>query len=655
MKNSKIILLFLLAPVLLSFSFMDINAQSVSGSWSGSVSLVQITIWMGDFRREKRVDIAFTENEGTGTVIDNAKSNTGDTKCTGAGKAELQHLSINMRDSICNIHIESPPCNGTSSTYIAGERVPYGPEITDIVISEKPWRNPNVLSGTETTVIDLGGGYNTTTTITWSLVRGPLDAQLIVTPNAYDIWIPKGSPDELRKGSVMDISLNVRGRNGTSSSMKAVRFELRLSNTSREPGTTLNAPLNPSSNQLPDIRFLPHTIGESIVDDQYIEIPCNDGKTGTATIASYDGGGWTTLTAVAVLEGGFRIEGTLLAPGGIKEIPIPKRNSTSKIATAWLTANGNPGEMDDKETLAIKPGDGLTAYEEYRGVISMGQFLRLKPRVIELGVMVKRAEATLFAEGIRWFKNASGIDVIPFDETEIAADRRLNKNASYAHDFDQYVLKLENGPTARSAAGENQPTNLSYMIPRQSELVVINVGWIDQFYNLQYAAATADGVRMPYTRNEMLASTIAHELAHGVNVNHHGNPSLLPQNRTAYEDSHPPYHIFGTNGIEIPVQNWRYDAALGKRYFEIKGYVGETGNEESGDLSCIMAYTSMYNWSYRAGPGGSLNYYEVPLLLIGKKLCTTRTGVNDINSRPNSKYFGAAAVGNCLSQIKLRE
>ena len=179
--------------------------------------------------------------------------------------------------------------------------------------------------------------------------------------------------------------------------------------------------------------------------------------------------------------------------------------------------------------------------------------------------------------------------------------------------------------------------------------------YIDQFYPLQEAEARRDGRQMPYTKAELLNSTVAHELAHGVNVNHHGNPSTLPQGRIAYENSNPAYHIFNPNGVEIPVQNWRYDPGLGMRSFKIEGVIGKEGNEESGDLSCFMAYTSLYNWSFRLGTDGSLNYYEVPLLPIGKNLCTKQLGVNDLNSRPGSKYFGPAPVGKCLYQIKLRD
>ncbi|MEO7924108.1 MAG: hypothetical protein ABIR30_10540 [Chitinophagaceae bacterium] len=676
-KNGLPVAALLSLFIIISGFQYEVRAQS---KWSGTLTLTQK--FVGEVgksdrhvevsftnalptlhRNDPTTDLNFTDDKGTGTANFHSESVIGGkligtTDCRGSGQTELHEVVIDPEDSSLSIHAIGPACNGMSVSLLPGGTTQsYGPEFTDITVFSKASGgvNQTVLTGTETTVRDVVGMGKVTTTVSWSLWRGPIDAVLIVSPVNYNNWMPEATRDELRKGNSIFINLKVQKRNGGDSPFRVSRFELKLDSTSAEKGTTLNFPLNPPSNQLPDLRLLPDSIAESGEADQYIEINSTDGKTGYFSIGSYDGGGLTTLTAVAVLEGGIRIEGTLLTPTGVKEIPIPKRKANSKIASAWLATNGNPGERDDKETLPIKEGDGLTAYEEYRGVISKGEFRRLKPTEKELGVMATKENHDLFAEGVRWFENASGLTVVPFDETEIGADRRLNKNAFYANAYEQYVLKLENGPTTKGAAGENRPTNLSYMIPKQSELVVINVDWIDKFYHLQDSTASAEGRRMPYTRNEMLASTVAHELAHGVNVNHHGDPSRLPQNRTAYDDSHPPYHIFGTNGVEIPFQNWRYDSNLRKHYFEINGTVGETGNEESGDLSCFMAYTSLYNWSFRAGPAGSLNYYEVPLLPVGKKLCTAKIGTNDINSRPNSKYFGAAAVGKCMSQIKLRD
>ena len=648
-------------PVFLVFFFIvncfwyDATGQTtrVEGKWSGTVSMHErydgITGWS-----EKWIDVTFTDNIGLGTIkykdeliIEGKSLGKGD--CSGTGSVELWAVEIYRHDSTYVIETIGPTCSSGSNPWDPG----HG---NDIQIGDKPWNgNPNFLSGNETVTGKIPGDLGTvTTTRSWSLYRGPLDAQLIITPVAYNIWMPKATKDELQKGSVMDIGLKVQGRNGGMSSLKAVRFELKLSNTSREPGTTLNMPLSPSANQLPDIRFLPYAIGENIDEGQYIEIECADGKTGTTTLASYDGGGWTTLTAVAVLEGGFRIEGTLLSPTGVKEIPIPKRNPGSKIATAWLTANGNPGEMDDKEVLPTKPGDGLTAYEEYRGVISEGNFLRLKATEKELGVMATKANHTLFSEGVRLLESASGLKVIRFDETEIGTDRRLNKNFMTAHDYDQYVLKLENVGLAGNAMGENQPEGIRQKVPKQSDLVAIDVNKIRSGYQSQAAAARAANIQLPYTEEEDLANTVAHELAHGIYIIHHGKSSAVPP-RKAYATSNPPFRIFWFDNTEETVRPYPVPV---DQYLET---TGEHGNDASGDLSCIMAYTSLYNWAFRtSNTDGSLYYYKTPLLPVGKKLCTSKTGTG-INAPSNrgvnnvNKYFGNAENGNCLSQIKLRE
>src|SRR6185436_17719138 len=127
-----------------------------------------------------------------------------------------------------------------------------------------------------------------------------------------------------------------------------------------------------------------------------------------AKINSYDGGGWTTLTVKAKLDNNTEIEGHLINPGGVTEIQIPKRDPGKKIALAWLNANGDPAEMDDKETTKGEQynGDGLTAYEEYRGVISEGKFKRLEPQKKELGVWMNRSEFPLFEIGLEWFQDA---------------------------------------------------------------------------------------------------------------------------------------------------------------------------------------------------------------------------------------------------------
>ncbi len=642
----------------------DASAQS---RWSGSLTLTQKFVGESGKsdrhvevsftnalptlnRNDPTTDLNFTDDKGTGTANYHGEMIIGGrligtTDCRGSGQTELHEVVIDSEDSSLRIHAIGPACNGQTVELLPGGTTQdYGPEFTDIIVSSKASGgiNQTVLTGTETTVSDIGVG-KVTTTVSWGLWRGPIDAVLIVSPVNYNSWMPLATKDELRKGNAMNINLKVQKRNGGDSPFKVIRFELKLDSTSNEKGTTLNLPLNPSLNQLPDLRLLPDSLAESNEADQSIEINSTDGKTGYFSIGSYDGGGWTTLTAVAVLEGGIRIEGTLKTPAGVKRIPIPKRNPGSKIATAWLTANGNPGEKDDKETLPIKEGDGLTAYEEYRGVISQGEFRRLKPNEKELGITATKQNYDQFAEGVRLFENASGLTVVPFDETEIVADRKFNRNFGYANVYEQYVLKLENGTLPGAAVGMNEPIRNIRGIPKKSDRIVIDIQKIKDNFHYDDSIARAGNEVVPYTYQEKLNNTVAHEIGHGVNLIHHGD-EMGPYNTVApvctpNNPCYTTYRIYDHHNVEIlnrpiPLEN-----------------AGAVGSEESGDLSCIMAYTGMYQWAYRLIQREHC-YYYVMFQPVGKKLCTssTGTGIND-----NNKYFGNAEDGNCRSHLKLRD
>jgi hypothetical protein len=616
------------------------------------------------YRNVNTTDLNFTDDKGTGTVkihgVSDLPGSHGETNCASSGLAELHAVTIREFDNTYDIEVRGPTCKGGLTVTTPGGSEPYNEEGdlgASITITQPLGSNHNLLTGSVTTNSDVAGLGKGTETVSWTLVRGPIDADLIVTPVGYDVWLPKPGHDELSKGSVMDIKLEVRGRNGRPLAFKVVRFELKLSNTSREPGITINFPLKPSQNQLPDIRFLPGRIGESIEEDQSVTVDSHDGQTGQAVVASYDGGGWTTLTAEAVLEGGLRIKGHLLNPTGVEQILIPKRDPAKKIASSWLAANGNPGERDDAEQdVNTNKGDGLTAYEEYRGVIALDQngsantgptFMRLNPRRKELGVKTNLGDSNFFSKGVDLFERASGIKVIRFSENEIGDNRRLNANSGWAHDYDQYVLKLEEGNIGGDVAGENVPKELVAKFPAQSERIVIDNVKIHQAYAAQEAAAQAANVQMPYTEEESLANTVAHEMAHGVHVDHHGiENGHIPQNREAFSFSQPPYEIH-LSPTAPPMTN------IPPAGFLLSGNTGTVGNDESGDLSCIMAYTSFYNWAFHLGPGGELVYYKVPLLKVGNIFCRSRTGTG-INA--GGAYFGDAMqpYGDCMSQFKLR-
>jgi hypothetical protein len=636
--------------------------QGSIGRWTGKITMVET--FTGDLGTSKRdvsvsfvdalptlhrddetTDLDFTDDKGTGSAIFHGETFVGGKKwtttdCQGSGKSKLHEVVVDEEDNTYSIHAIGPGCSGESVSHIGEPTTPYGPEYTDIIISEQQLLNKNVLAGTKSTTTDVVGMGTVTQTITWSLSRSTnTNAELIVTPEDYDNWLPEPGQNELIKGTVIKINLKVYGRNGQPPTSKTKSFELRLSNTSKEPGITINAPLVPLTD-LSDLRFLSQA-NTAIGDEfQFAKVKCNDGVTGDISIGAFDGGAYSTLTAVAILEDDSRIEGHLLISGGNTEILLPKRPAGSKIAVAWLVRNNNPGDMDDNETSTgnTNDGDGLTAYEEYRGVISEGGFRRLDPRKKELGVKMKRGEFPVFSDGLSKFENASGIKVIRFGENEIGVDRKLNKNHLTAHIYDQYALFLQAG-TLVSDLGKSFG---GPAIPKQVSKVVISQNNISQSYQDRLAEANTMNTNLSYIDKDLFAAVTAHELTHSVNVRHHG--SLAPNSLNLEIQPGRPVRIFDYNGTEII-----------RRPYPITGRGGDAGNEQSGDVNCFMLNNFLCYWSVKTTPD-SMFFYQVPVIPLGTKLCNKKdgTGLNLKNANGDNNYFGDAANGDCLSQIRLK-
>lgn len=656
--------------------------------WTGEITMQEITIisvpgWTGKsernvhasfinalptlYRDDETTDLNFTDDKGPGSHSFHGEATlagrTCVTDCQGSGKAELHTVVVNEGTNTYDIEVVSPECKGTTCADEGGTKE-YGPESLSVIVSDHPLgANKDVLAGTKTETGELAGSMGTfTRTISWHFVRVKEDdVELIVTPEGYDkagakkkydSWLPEPGRNEMIKGSVMTINLKLQGKDGKPLKVKAESFELRLSGTSTEPGITINYPVEPDPKQLPDLRFLLLPNIESVDEDQFISISSPDGITGKTYIASYDGGGWTTLTVEAILKDKRHILGKLLVSNGERDIRIPKRDPNAHIAEAWLKANGNPGEIDDKEKSDgnKNDGDGLTAYEEYRGVISEGKFKRLDPNKKEVGILATQTDFSLFNEGIGWFKNASDLNPVrfDFDKDEIGGNGRLNANKKTAHSYDQYAIYVLNG-----GAGGGGTLGITYTrtnapdIPAQIIGVVIDWNALQSAY--QRRINEAKPLTPKFTLKEYLNQTVAHELGHSINIWHHGVD--IRYNYNATKDRWDPLivpnisdkiRIFDRNGNLITT-----------RPYSIEVIGGQNGTVEGGDISCMMNYYPYYHWGYTKGADGAQIYNQEPLLSLGRIFCKTKNGTG-INA--TQLYFGNAdpKYGNCLSQIKLK-
>jgi hypothetical protein len=529
--------------------------------------------------------------------------------------------------------------NPEPNTYSIGQE-----ESLIMVEEQKLGTNPNILAGEIVDRDENANGEITETITRWSFVRGPVDVELIVLPQAYASWIPAPGKDEATAGEKMQVVLQLQGKGGKEPRLKAKAFELRLINTSREPGIAINYPIAPTGTAAPDLQFLKQGGAEKESEGQIIRVPSVDGKTGMATIGSFDGGGYAILEVEAILEGGLRVKGHLEVPTGPTAIEIPKRKKGTKIAQAWLDKNGSPGEMEDNETTIgnNNNGDGLTAYEEYRGVFSEGKHMRLDPKKKELGVQIDKDHIAALAGGVHLFAKASGLTVIKLWKEELEEDRMLNKNSSSGKAGSQYALRLIKESLPKGVVGVNEPVKKTNKTPQLSIKTVIDIDQLKQLYHAQAKVFQDSGVVMPYSMEEEINNTIAHELSHGVNVMHHGKSSD-EIGRTAYAKGRVLYRVYTSSGLLKEIDP--------EKGFEVKGTVGEPGCEASGDLSCIMAYTSVYQWSFVKAADGALEYRAVPLLPQGSRLCTSPDGTG-LNA---TGFFGNATWGNCLSQIKVKD
>jgi len=634
--------------ILLIFMFIsNIAICQIQGVWSGTMDYtISYETITGKGHRTYHLNVQDNIVTGTMSAVDSSiiegKLYWVGT-CRGlSGRGELLTVWI-YNDDHYSINIETPEFECTKSDGGYGDPGRYNAAIE----TKWPTPNKNVLAGSHTETVpvmndDFG---HQTTTIVWSLHKSN-DAVLIVTPSNYDTWLPEPGKNELTKGSSMKIDMALKSVNGQPLNVKVDRFELKLLNTSQEPGITINMPLEPQVD-LPDLRFAVQPNCTMKENFQGLDINCNGCTNASATIDCYDGGAYSTLSVTAVLVGGDRLQGMLLLPGGVTDIPIPKRDPGSNIAISWLNAHGDPKDDDDDEHLQgnQNPGDGLSAYEEYRGVISQDKFKRLDPQKLDLGVRMKKTDIPVFAKGLSWFETATTINIIRFWDTEIKDSRELNNNNKTSNIYHQYVEKLINAHVD-GAVGENVPVTQLTKIPKESERAVIDISQIRIEYQKQVNAINAanaryhTNLRVPYGVDESIANTVAHELAHGINVNHHGD---LSQETTP-----------------VTIQPGTYDSvynenrnAITDRPFKIEGGIGSLHNDESGEISCIMAYTGFYQWVKRLNNFGGFSYYAIKLLPQGNTFCNSKKDKSG-SLNYNNAYFSDAKYGNCMSQVKFK-
>jgi hypothetical protein len=509
-------------------------------------------------------------------------------------------------------------------------------------------------------------------TMTWTLSPKPLeDVELVLVPDKeYDDWMPAGGQDEEVAGSTIGFTAALRRRGGGATAATMTELTVRLPEVSREPGVCLNLPPGRGATS-PDLKFAP-AAGASI-DEEGTRLRKKGGKFTEykVTVNCYDWGAWGAVAAEAWLSDGRVVWASLDGDPSEPQLRLPKRDATSKVADAWKKKMGVEGRKDDedadKQPGNQQDGDGLTLYEEYRGLIARGTLKTSKhtrehpagldgvkpltPGVKDLIVHNTMEEAKkphellpAVRKGLVQFQEKSGVHVVEVREAELPDSRQVNVNLGRTTSAGpQYGLRMFDDPAlptpgaTEGGGGKLRGPDLTRS-PMGFPTVKLNLKLIKSNHEEIVRACRKMKIAIPHTLEESAINTAAHELAHGLGVRHHGEDravTLVDPQRLKWYDR---------DGTPVPAP-----ASVAN--------VGEPGNTSSGDVNCIMCYNNVWTWSWHSGTG----VYAAPVIADGKIFCTSNaaTGPNAPRTMQGGMtlpgVFGKALAGNCLGQMRVKD
>lgn len=505
------------------------------------------------------------------------------------------------------------------------------------------------------------GGGTENTTVHISLTHGAkpqYDAILTAVGSdgsSYDNYIPTGPlPDQpWTTGNGIGFSVQLVDKN-TGKKVTGVDYDVlyTLTDVSNEPGYCLNYPMAGADTK-PDFRFdsLMRIEKDVSASESSFRTINYTGLGTTVYVDSYDYGGHCTVTATVFLKFGPPL--TAHFAGDTKTtIAVPRDDNRNGIADAWEKQQGIFGknyahDWDGEQTPGNShDGDGFTLYEEYRGLIVQDKERRMNPAVKEVFVA---SDGYPVASGIAFFTAATKGQILPvllkaggeFNTT----DKVVNRNTSSGHKqhgvyVEEHDFQDKNDP--EQVMGQVFPqTNTS----TGSEPVASSPGDVDYLGMASDLAA----VDRDYT--------FAHEFAHCLGVQHHGNAAIRTFSSLDVNfltGDHPLWTLVNEDGSPGDMAAFKADLA---KAAALKLFAAMPGSQACGDVNCIMCYNRDFKYSFPNGDKGSQKVVVCDdKHANGTTFCTSAggTGRNDPHRTAGFSVFGDGATS-CIAQFKVRD
>jgi hypothetical protein len=584
---------------------------------------------------------------GTGTIsMDTpqviSKSDTGDT-ATGN----------------CDVYAGSP-FNGGAQESVVAEANKY---IADLSAAEHFKFNPNDSSfsgGNSFRTSPSSGGVDArigltasgSTSFTYSVHGGAPKDQTeveIVPPKLYEQWLPQAGDDEKTIGNYIEAQIVAHKKDDPDSPppKQVLKYTVTLQKTSREKGVNLNWPLKGKDDY--DLKLDATNALLKITGDadqaQSAETTQEDIEAFIVRVNCYDWGGYTNLAVTAELSDHTTVTAHVRGSGQ-QSLAIPKDDDGNHIADSWEESfglhGGDPASDEDSQPAGHEHnGDSIALYDEYRGFRIQGKPQRLSPVTKDLFIW----DASSLGAGI--YQASTGVTPRLINETERTyggSSQNMFIVTPNGHYGDVHPIWLRSG--AIGETGVVGETKGGGWVPSEIYSVTIDSNEIV----VQYKALEPE-----------LQVTIGHELGHTTNVNHHGDQ----------EKDYLVGDVVCHRGIGPCPQG---DMACVQKQGTVKNYicaeskpgtgcyqVAAKGGSFSGNDTCPMRYdkTCFYEdpkgicTAKHNGATVTLSFFGTDPPGVGK-LCTSNkgTGVNDTSKPPNKA--GDADLGNCASQVCLK-
>lgn len=501
--------------------------------------------------------------------------------------------------------------------------------------------------------------------ITWSIQcgEGPERVKAVIIPKGdYKSWLPAAGTSADKPGNTISFDVELRNTNTDEKAKETTaQFEYKLIDTSAEPGSCGNSPWNEVK---PDIQILKtdNPKLEDIGENGQSAKSAKKLTSSSITLSCFDGGAYSKLSIIAHLDGENPEDITAyMKDPSAEEISIPFDEDGNHIADKWESDNECKGKSpaidEDEQPLGDHDnGDGLSIWEEYRGFLENGIFIRTDPRKKDyficdtIGGKSKRA--------INRFAALTKLEV--HDKLrleELSSSRVMNRNRSKdsPHVVDQHGILLVTWSTkglcmANSTTGEPS-------VPKNIDRVLM-----DNTLPEMLTKKIPGGATKTYEYYEPVA---AHELLHACNVFHHGQvdrdelywkAETVAGVTSLYEYTDKADCGHPEKGVQIKAYNEDngniYVAASPFWATPISIWQGAAAGQHSGNEDCVMRYDCSN--AYYKGPNARYCMIWTAKEPVGEALCTSAagTGVNAPGRAPACRYGDAAADrGDCIDKF----